>query len=192
MQVHEPRVLFGMRNDVRGLANDSDPEAWMWGGKRTDTALERFAREGACVIVHLSVWHCYLFDARTVCVLTVGTVRFAGSHKCPAEGVTHFVSCVPLCVCCCAADCRVQALPMQPVLRHTTKPVYPEDLEEGLARYSSALQVSGGTDSRKGDLSLPASLLVPVSLSFSCTSLVFPLLLSLHSACMDVMGGLCS
>lgn len=81
-EVHEPRVLFGMRNDVRGLANDSDPEAWMWGGKRTETALERFARE----------------------------------------------------------DCRVQALPMQPVLRPTTKPVYPEDLEEGLARYSSALQ----------------------------------------------------
>jgi hypothetical protein len=30
---------------------------------------------------------------------------------------------------------------MQPVLRRKSKPVYPEDLEEGLARYSSAMQV---------------------------------------------------
>jgi hypothetical protein len=30
---------------------------------------------------------------------------------------------------------------MQPVLRRTSKPVYPEDLDEGLARYSSAMQV---------------------------------------------------
>lgn len=33
---------------------------------------------------------------------------------------------------------------MQPVLRqHTSKPVYPEDLEEGLDRYSRAMQVIG-------------------------------------------------
>lgn len=30
---------------------------------------------------------------------------------------------------------------MAPLLRRTPKPVYPEDLEEGLARYSRAMQV---------------------------------------------------
>lgn len=40
----------------------------------------------------------------------------------------------------CCADCRLQKLPMQPVLRRKSKPVYPEDLEEGLMRYSRAMQ----------------------------------------------------
>lgn len=46
VQVCEPRVLFGMRSDARELATDSDPAAWMWGGKHTEAALEKFAREG--------------------------------------------------------------------------------------------------------------------------------------------------
>jgi hypothetical protein len=41
-------VLFGMRSDARELATDSDPAAWMWGGKHTEAALEKFAREGEC------------------------------------------------------------------------------------------------------------------------------------------------
>jgi hypothetical protein len=41
-------VLFGMRTDAREQATGPDPEAWMWGGKNTHTALDKFAREGEC------------------------------------------------------------------------------------------------------------------------------------------------
>jgi len=41
----------------------------------------------------------------------------------------------------CCADSRLQALPLKPVVRRKAQPVYPEELEDGLARYSSAMQV---------------------------------------------------
>lgn len=122
----------------------------------------------------LCTWRVYIV-LRSYDSVSLGFVSVC-HRACHAEGVTlSFVSLCHTVRVCAAADCRVQALPMQPVLRHTSKPVYPEDLEEGLARYSSALQVSG-THSLL--LSPSPSVFVPLShmLHLMCQ----------HSACMAV------
>lgn len=75
----------------------------MWGGKRTDTALERFAREGACVLqlaasasVHLADSHCFAHMTACRCALSVRVILRA-----PLRGRLSFVSlCHGACLCC--------------------------------------------------------------------------------------------
>lgn len=157
-QVCEPRVLFGLRSDARELATGPNVEAWMWGGLQTEAALEKFAREGetpapcaplACLgpqLLHQATVSIRPKAKQSTCDCFRGadnpayvSLQIRHRDSAPAGDCATYMLVAGNVVCC--ADSRLQALPFKPVVRRKAQPVYPEELEDGLARYSSAMQV---------------------------------------------------